>query len=300
VGYAKYIDVDSFIDHNLLNMLALNVDALRLSTHLHKTRAGKLEMGPLWDFDRALDSTDGRDNNARSWHGTGDGTDYHKYVWWNRLFEDTNFWQKYIDRWYVLRAGPFNTVSLNATIDAMADEIREAQAAISRNGPVSGPDMAASRARSISAVARHPVPVGRWPIRRPTGDSPGGRPRQAGTQVTLVNPHTGGVLYYTLDGSDPRPPGVASTLLASTTLLRENAPKRVLVPTGSIGNAWWSSQSFDDTSWVSGAGGVGFERGSGYGQYFTINVGDAMYGRNSSCYIRVPFTISIDPARSTS
>jgi len=28
-GYAKYIDVDCFIDHNLLNMLAMNVDALR-------------------------------------------------------------------------------------------------------------------------------------------------------------------------------------------------------------------------------------------------------------------------------
>ena len=36
-GYAKYIDVASFIDHNLLNMLAMNVDALRLSTHLHKS-----------------------------------------------------------------------------------------------------------------------------------------------------------------------------------------------------------------------------------------------------------------------
>ena len=104
-GYAKYIDVDCFIDHNLLNMLAMNVDALRLSTYMYKPRDGKLEMGPLWDFDRALDSTDGRDDNAQSWHGTGDGTDYLKYVWWDRLFQDTNFWQKYIDRWYVLRKG---------------------------------------------------------------------------------------------------------------------------------------------------------------------------------------------------
>ena len=44
-------------------MLAMNVDALRLSTHLYKTREGKLGMGPLWDFDRALDSADGRDDN---------------------------------------------------------------------------------------------------------------------------------------------------------------------------------------------------------------------------------------------
>ncbi len=296
-GYAKYIDVDSFIDHNLLNLLAMNVDALRLSTHLHKTRAGKLEMGPLWDFDRALDSTDGRDDNAQSWHGTGDGTDYHKYIWWNRLFEDTNFWQRYIDRWYVLRAGPFSTASLNATIDAMAAEIREAQVRNFAKWTSVRPRFGGFQGE-IDHLKQWLQTRCRWidsQFVAPPAILPAGGRVQTGTQVTLVNPHAGGILYYTLDGSDPRPPGVPSTLLASTTLLRENAPKRVLVPTGPIGNAWWSSQSFDDTSWLSGAGGVGFERGSGYGPYFAIDVGDAMYGRNSSCYIRVPFTVASDP-----
>jgi hypothetical protein len=45
---------------------------------------------------------------------------------------------------------------------------------------------------------------------------PAGGRVQAGTQVTLVNPHAGGVLYYTLDGTDPRLAGVASTLLSAT------------------------------------------------------------------------------------
>ena len=127
IGYARFINASSFIDHNLLNMLAMNVDALRLSTHLHKTRNGKLEMGPLWDFDRSLDSTDGRDNNPESWHGTGDGTDYLNYIWWDRLFEDPDFWQKYIDRWFELRRGPFSTENINTLIDSMADELKEAQ-----------------------------------------------------------------------------------------------------------------------------------------------------------------------------
>ena len=127
IGYARFIDVASFIDHNLLNMLAMNVDALRLSTHLHKTRNGKFEMGPLWDFDRSLDSTDGRDNNPQSWHGTGDGTDYLNYIWWDRLFEDPDFWQKYVDRWFELRQGPFSTENINFLIDSMADELNEAQ-----------------------------------------------------------------------------------------------------------------------------------------------------------------------------
>ncbi|MBN1804372.1 MAG: CotH kinase family protein [Sedimentisphaerales bacterium] len=127
IGYARYIDVDSFVDHNLLNLLAMNVDALRLSTHLHKTRNGKFEMGPLWDFDRALDSADGRDNNPESWHGTGDGTDYLNYIWWDRLFDDPDFWQKYADRWFELRKGHFSTENINALIDSMADELDEAQ-----------------------------------------------------------------------------------------------------------------------------------------------------------------------------
>src|SRR5690606_25840070 len=62
-GWRAYVDVPSWIDHHILNVLAFNVDALRLSTFFHKPRGGKLTFGPVWDFDRALASTDGRDAN---------------------------------------------------------------------------------------------------------------------------------------------------------------------------------------------------------------------------------------------
>ena len=58
LGYARYIDVDSFIDHHLLNEFARNVDAFVLSTYLHKKRGGKVEMGPIWDFNGALGNPD--------------------------------------------------------------------------------------------------------------------------------------------------------------------------------------------------------------------------------------------------
>lgn len=301
-GYAKYIDVDSWIDHNLLNMLAMNVDALRLSTHLHKSREGKLEMGPLWDFDRAMDSTDGRDDNAQSWHGTGDGTDYHKYVWWNRLFEDSNFWQEYIDRWYVLRQGPFSTAGLNATIDAMADEIREAAARNYTKWPGAG-----SRYGNFQGEINH---LKQWLQTRctwidnqfvaPPAMSPQGGRVEAGTTVTLTNPRAAGVVYYTLDGSDPRPTNASTTVVDATTLVAEKAAKRVLVPTAAINDAWRSDPDFDDSAWISGTGGVGFERGTGYESYFSIDVGSRMYGVNSSCYIRIPFTLSGDPRTASS
>jgi hypothetical protein len=51
----------------------------------------------------------------------------------------------------------------------------------------------------------------------------------------------------------------------------------------------WFANSFDDSAWKLGAGGVGYERSSGYESLFKIDVGAEMYGINGSCYIRIPF-----------
>ncbi len=298
-GYAKYIDVDAFIDHNLLNMLAMNVDALRLSTHLHKNRGGKLEMGPLWDFDRALDSTDGRDNNPETWHGSGDGTDYLGYVWWDRLFEDANFWQKYIDRWFALRRGAFSTESLDATIDGMADEIWEAQARNYQRWSSRGP-----RYGGFQGEIDH---MKEWLGRRcrwvdsqfvaPPEILPDGGPVAVGSEIELLDTTGSGMLYYTLDGTDPRPPSAAPTTIETVTIVEEDAPKRVLVPTGPVDEAWKGGAAFDDSGWISGTGGVGYERSTGYEQFIDIDVLDQMSGQYTSCYIRVPFTLPDDPGQ---
>ncbi|HSH14528.1 MAG TPA: CotH kinase family protein, partial [Verrucomicrobiae bacterium] len=84
LGYAPFIDIPSFIDHHLLNVLSENADAFRLSTYLFKPRDGKLEFGPIWDFDRSLESkADNRDDNPSVWHDGG--TDFFNYTWWGRL-----------------------------------------------------------------------------------------------------------------------------------------------------------------------------------------------------------------------
>jgi len=303
-GYARFIDVNSFIDHNLLNMLAMNVDALRLSTHLHKARNGKLEMGPLWDFDRSLDSTDGRDNNPRSWHGTGDGTDYHHYVWWNRLFEDQDFWQRYIDRWFDLRQGTFGTPQINGLIDAMADEIRKAQVrneskwtnARPRYGGFQGEinqlkDWLATRTAWVDG--QFVLPPRCTPSEGYVAPTQGLRLDHAGDA---------GTIYYTLDGSDPRVFG-PSELAERYGLLEENAAKRVLVPTGPV-NADWrgGTASFDDSQWDHGtvqagrAGGVGYDENSGFQPFISYDLGQRMNGdlnpnANTTCYIRIAFDL---------
>ena len=66
-GYRNYIDVPAWIDYHLINVLTFNVDALRLKRVPLQARNGKITFGPQWDFDRALNSTDGRDANPRIW-----------------------------------------------------------------------------------------------------------------------------------------------------------------------------------------------------------------------------------------
>jgi len=104
---------------------------------------------------------------------------------------------------------------------------------------------------------------------------------------------TGGTIWYTLDGSDPRLPGTVSEVTEKSTLIPENASKRVLVPTANIGNLWKEAQAFDDSAWdlcAGGPGGVGYERSSGYQQLISLDIEEKMYAKHTTCYIRIPFT----------
>ena len=97
-----------------------------------------------------------------------------------------------------------------------------------------------------------------------------------------------GTIWVTLDGSDPRLPLTSSMGVTETqTLVHEDISKRVLVPAGPISD--WANTGFNDTSWTAGAGGVGYERGSGYETYIGLDVETQMYGRRPTCYVRIPF-----------
>jgi hypothetical protein len=108
---------------------------------------------------------------------------------------------------------------------------------------------------------------------------------------------TGGTIWYTLDGTDPRVPGTPAgpaVPAAATVLVPENAAKRVLVPTGPLNDTWRTDLAFDDTAWLSGSGGVGYERSTGYESLFSLNVQSQMYQKNATCYLRIPFIVAAE------
>jgi len=124
----------------------------------------------------------------------------------------------------------------------------------------------------------------------------GGR---AATGDMLTISSATGTAWYTVDGSDPRNPNQGVPQGGTGVLVAEEAPKHVLVPTGPIDEAWRSDVGFDDSDWTGGAGGVGFERSTGYEAFFDIDVQDAMYAANASCCIRIPFVVDRDLSSSS-
>jgi hypothetical protein len=238
-GYAAHIDVDSWLDHHLLNVLTFNVDALRLSGFFYKDRERKIEMGPLWDFDRSLGSTDSRAFNPRLWRvqaGGDQGTDFFGNPsllgvrWWQRLFTDPDFWQRWIDRWTELRRNPFSTNHLFARVDTLGNQARQAQtrnvARWSGTGsgttPRSGTASANGYSYSFPGTYQGELNfLKRWLadrvdfidtnfLRAPVFSGNGGA-ITSGFQLTITAPTLipNSTTYYTHDGSDPRLPGGA-------------------------------------------------------------------------------------------
>lgn len=84
-GYAKYIDVDSFVDYWIVFEVMGNHELGNPgSVFMHKDRGGKLVAGPVWDFDWGVLSYR---TSPRAKTGLVNG----KAIWYARLFEDPAF-----------------------------------------------------------------------------------------------------------------------------------------------------------------------------------------------------------------
>lgn len=265
LGYAAYVDLPSWIDHSIHGVVTFNVDALRLSGYFYKPRNGKIEMGPVWDFDRTQGSADGRDFNPRIWRSTvpdygtdmfNPGNTFHN-PWYSRMFQDIDFWQRWVDRYQELRAGSLANTNVYATIDRWANEVRPAQprevARWSDTTPRAGSRSAGGYTYYFPGTYQGEVDFMKlWYsnrldfidtnfLARPRLSLPAG-PVSSGDFV-LLSPAAkpGSSIVYTLDGLDPRVagggtlPGATSSSSAAMLTLRTNV--RVVARSFNAGHA---------------------------------------------------------------
>jgi spore coat protein CotH len=111
-GYAKYIDVDSFVDWYLISEITKNVDSKFYSSIFFNLVPGeKIKMGPLWDFDFAFGNVDYADSRYV------EGYWVKEHVWFTRLFQDPLFVEKIKTRFAYFKSNQqyiLNKVSLHA------------------------------------------------------------------------------------------------------------------------------------------------------------------------------------------
>jgi hypothetical protein len=75
------------------------------------------------------------------------------------------------------------------------------------------------------------------------------------------------------------------------TLIAPNAGVRTLVPTSDI-DPGWRLVGYDDSTWASGALGVGYDSSGNYAPVIGSDLGAAMFNVNPSAYLRLPFTVA--------
>jgi hypothetical protein len=193
-GYRRFLDPIDFADYFVLNVLTRNGDGLLLSMFPWKGDDGKLRMGPAWDYNWS----------AYYISGGPTGSLMHRadQLWYSRLFQDPDFQQLYIDRWWELRRGPMSNQAMAAIIDAQAAEITPEKALL--NGMPNPSEWSRRLNEMKSWLAQRADWIDGNYLRPPAFSQEGGEVPQ-GFSVAITG--GSGTLWVTTDGSDPRAPG---------------------------------------------------------------------------------------------
>lgn len=115
----QYLDIDSFVDYFLINELMGNYDAGMYSTYMYKDFGGKLHMGPVWDFDLAMDNHPREMQNVQK-------IVFPYQPWFDRLCLSEEFDQKLLSRYRQLRKTTFSDEEIEDMIENTAAELGNA------------------------------------------------------------------------------------------------------------------------------------------------------------------------------
>jgi hypothetical protein len=116
-GYAKYINVQSFIDNWIDVELSKNIDGYRISTYFYKDRNGKITMGPVWDYNLAMGNANyNAGDTPIGWYH--DVISPYDYGYFSEMQKDPAFMRALATRWKELRGSVLSTGKMMADIDA--------------------------------------------------------------------------------------------------------------------------------------------------------------------------------------
>lgn len=203
--HLDFIERNSWVDHHILNVLAMNVDAFVRSAYMTKDREGRLVAGPIWDMDRTMDGGDPRTARPDVWNGgTAPGesfaTDLWAYGWWGMLGQEPEYVQAWIDRWQALRRTEFATNSLTGLVDSLAAQVSAAAAA---RDAARWPDNAPRFGTWLGEINN----LKSWLTRRVAfidAQFTAAPTVVAAAGTLTLTPAPGTQLAYTTDGTDPR------------------------------------------------------------------------------------------------
>ncbi len=132
-GYARLIDMDSFVDYLLLSEVTKNPEAYRLNAYLYKQRqsaGNRLFMGPGWNYAFAF----GNGNSCQDNSIEGHVLDYNVACpndaqlvpfWWKRFLDDPAFRQRVDARWAAVRNGVYSTQNILSYVDSLAQVLNQ-------------------------------------------------------------------------------------------------------------------------------------------------------------------------------
>ncbi|MBU3114090.1 CotH kinase family protein [Clostridium lacusfryxellense] len=118
--YPYYINVDSFIDYFIINEYFGNYDAGNNSTYMYKELGGKLSIGPVWDFDGAVDNFTEKPMNVKA-------LAVQTAPWFDRLTKDKSFVLKLQKRYAQLRRTYLSEENITNDINEIEAYIAPAQ-----------------------------------------------------------------------------------------------------------------------------------------------------------------------------
>jgi len=266
--YSDYIDVTSWIDHFIVEQIAADADAFWGSYYAHKDRGGKICSGPPWDFDRSFHNNASSSQGYTTWKSNG--AIFGK--WHQKLQQDPEYRIMLADRWFEHRKVVLNTALTMAYIDEKAALMAEA---MERTHAISGrfPRPFADEIALFKNWITNRLDwldgeiASRFAGRPPVFSLSGGYVDKGDSLAMSRPPGVSGTIYYTLNGEDPRLEGGAvnpdamiysgSGQTVDSLVSMSSSVWKYLYDGSDQGTAW-RDLSFNDSSWGSGPGQLGF------------------------------------------